>query len=128
MPGCVLRGIGDNFKVEEFLKVSTLAPCNVFRKGEPKANGHVWDTSGITVVVSDSSSDDLALQVHDAIDFLRANRKELSRLRNFNGLEKMGLDFGIFRKNGFLQSSLFPAELIALASDFGMGIELSIYG
>ena len=128
MAGCVLRANGDSFQAEKFLEGSTLVPCNIFRRGEPKAQNRVWDTSGITVVVSNASGDDFALQVHDAIEFLRSNRKELFRLRSFAGLEEMELDFGIYRKNGFLQSSVFPAELIALASALGMGIELSIYG
>jgi hypothetical protein len=128
MAGCVLRATGDNFQAEKFLEDSTLAPCNVLRKGQPRARNRVWDSSGITVVVSDASGDDLAGQVREAIEFLKLNRKELSRLRGFDGMEEMGLDFGVYRKNGFLQSSVFPAELIALAGDLEMGIELSIYG
>lgn len=128
MPGCVLRAIGDSFQVDKFLKKSSLMPCNVFRKGERKSDNRFWNTSGMTVVVSDSSGDELTLQIKDAIEFLRANRDELSRLRGFDGLEEMGLDFGIYGKNCFLQSSEFPAELIALAGDLEMGIELSVYG
>jgi hypothetical protein len=100
----------------------------VFHKGECKAKNRVWKSSGITVVVSDASGDDLARQVQDAIEFVRENQKELSRLRSFDGLEDMELDFGVYRKDGFLQSSAFPAELIALAGNWGIGIELSIYG
>ena len=127
MPGCVLRATGDNFQTETFLLGSTLVPCNVFRKGQRKAKDRVWETSGITVVVSDAQ-DDLAQQIRDAIEFLKSNREELSRLRGFDGIEGLELDFGIYRKNGFLQCSVFPSELVALAGDFGMGIDLSMYG
>ena len=128
MPGCVLRAIGGGFQVERFLEESSLLPCNVFRKGERKSDNRLWETSGLTVLVSDSSGDEFALQIKDAIEFLRANRDELSRLRGFDGLEEMALDFGVNRNNGFLQSNFFPAELIALACDLEMGIELSVYG
>jgi hypothetical protein len=128
MPGCVLRATGHDFQVAKFLETSTFAPCNVFHKGECKAKNSVWKGSGITVVVSDATGDDLAQQVQDAIEFVRENQKELSRLRSFDGLEYMLLDFGVYRKDGFLQSSVFPAELVALAGDCGIGIELSIYG
>ncbi len=128
MAGCVLRATGDNFQVTKFLETSTFAPCNVFHKGERKAKNHIWKRSGITVIISEASGDDLARQVQDAIEFVRENQKELSRLRGFDGLEDMELDFGVYRKDGFLQSSVFPAELIALAGNWGIGIELSIYG
>jgi hypothetical protein len=128
MPGCVLRATGDNFQVEKFLEVSTFAPCNVFHKGERKAKNCIWRSSGITVVVSDASGDDFARQVGDAIRFLRENQEELSRLRSFDGLEGIELDFGVYRTDGFLQSSVFPAELIALTGNLGIGMELSIYG
>jgi hypothetical protein len=128
MPGCVLRATGDDFQVAKFLEKSTFAPCNVFQKGERKSKNSVWQSSGITVVVSDASGDEFARQVQDAIEFVRENQKELSRLRSFDGLEDMELDFGVYRKDGFLQNSVFPAELIALAANWGIGIELSNYG
>jgi hypothetical protein len=128
MPGCVLRATGDSFQVENFLEVSSLVPCNIFIKGERKASNRLWDTCGITIVVSDSDGSELATQIRDAIEFLRNNRDELFRLRNFDGVEVMELDFGIYRKNGFLQSNLFPAELIVFAGDLQIGIELSIFG
>jgi hypothetical protein len=128
MPGCVLRVSGDVFQSDDFLAGSSLTPCNVFRKGEPKAKERVWETSGITISVSDASGDDFVEQIKDAIRFLRVNENELARLRDHPGLEAMSLDFGVNRKGGFLQSSFFPPDLVSLAASLGVGIELSIYG
>ncbi|HEY0379456.1 MAG TPA: hypothetical protein VGC87_21240 [Pyrinomonadaceae bacterium] len=128
MPGCVLRAAGDGFQVEKFLETCTLSPCNVFRKGERKSRDRVWDTSGITVVVSDASGDEPDRQVREAVSFLKAHRDELARLRAFDGVTEMGLDFGLNRKNGFAQYIRFPAELTAIAGELRMGIEVSIYG
>ena len=125
---CVLRATGSDFNVESFLDESTFAPCNVFLKGELKAKNHAWETNGLTLDVSAASFNNFIGQIHDAIKFLKENKRELVRLRNFNGLEEMSLDFGVERKNGFLQSSFFPPDLIALAGELGMGLELSIYG
>jgi hypothetical protein len=127
MPGCVLRATGDNFQIKKFMESSPLVPWNVFCKGERKSSSRVWETSGITIVVSDSYGSDLASQIRCVIEFLRDNRAELVRLRKFDGVEEMQLDFGVTGHNGFLQSNLFPAELIAIAGDLQMGIELSIY-
>jgi len=128
MPGCVLRVLGDAFQSERFLAGSSFTPCNVFRKGEPKAKERVWETSGMAIPVSDASGDNFVEQVQDSIRFLKINANELARLRNHTGLEAMSLDFGVNRKDGFLQSSFFPPELISLAASLGIGIELSIYG
>jgi hypothetical protein len=128
MPGCVLRATGDDFQAEKFLGTSTLSPCNVFRKGERKSRDRVWDTSGMTVVVSDASGDEPGRQIREAISFLATRRDELKRLRSFDGLTEMELDFGLSRKNGFAQNVRFPSELTAIVGELRMGIEVSIYG
>ena len=128
MPGCVLRASGDYFDPQGFLNDSAFVPCNVFRKGERKAQDRSWTTSGFTVVVSEASGDDLAQQIQDAIEFLRMHREEVVRLGRFEGLDGVDLDFGVNRKNGFLQSSYLPPELVTLAGALGVGVEISIYG
>jgi len=128
MPGCVLRASGDYFDPQGFLTDSAFVPCNVFRKGERKAQDRSWTTSGFTVVVSEASGDDLAQQIQDAIEFLRMHREEVVRLGRFEGLDGVDLDFGVNRKNGFLQSSYLPPELVTLAGALGVGVEISIYG
>ena len=128
MPGCVLRVSGDCFQPQGFLDDSDLVPWNVFRKGERKAEKRSWDSSGFTVVVSEASGDDLAQQIQDAIEFLRMHKEEVARLMRSEGLDYVQLDFGVNRKNGFLQSSYLPPELLALAGALGLGVEISIYG
>ena len=128
MPGSVLSASGDCFEPQRFLGDSAFIPCNVFRKGELKAQSRSWISSGFTVVVSEASGDDLARQIQDAIEFLRTHKEEVVRLRRFEGLDGIDLDFGVNRKNGFLQSSYLPPELVTLAGALGVGIEISIYG
>ena len=127
MPGCVLRASGEQFQPETFLSESTLVPCNVFRKGERKSESRLWDTSGVTVLVSERS-DNFPKQASDAIEFLKSNRTELLRLKESHGIEHMSLDFGVNSKNGFVQSHLFPSDLVKTAGEFGMALEVSIYG
>lgn len=111
-----------------FLVRSPFVPCNVFHKGERKSENRSWPTSGFTVVVSEASGDDLARQIQDAIEFLREHKDEVARLMKFAGLEAVDLDFGVNRKNGFLQISRLPPALLALAGALGVGVEVSIYG
>jgi phosphatidate phosphatase PAH1 len=126
MTGCVLRAQGDSFTPETFLGESSFTVCNVFHKGDRKSESRRWETSGLTALVSDS--DDFAQQVTDAIDFLKSNGPELRRLQVSVGLDALSLDFGVNGKNAFLQSHLFPPELISLAAEYSMALEVSIYG
>ena len=124
---CVLRAYGDSFAPQQFLLLSTLDPCNVFRKGERKSEKTTWNSSGLTVPVSECEFDDFQGQIRDAISFLTVHRDELLRLRSFPGVDGLLLDFPVYRRDVFVQSQSFPSELVALAGELGLGLELSIY-
>lgn len=127
MPGCVLRASGDRFLPEKFLARSSFNACNVFSIGEPRGSS-VWHTSGFTVEVSAASGENFGQQIEDALLFLDQYRDELIRLADEKELEDLRLDFGVNRKNGFVQSSCFPSELLLIAGSLKVGIEISIYG
>jgi len=131
---CVLRAAGTDFRVEEFLKTSTLVPSRTYRRGEPvlatRPEGKRSRASGIVVSISEAPWSDLPAQVADAEQFLRANREELSRLRSFPGVEDVALDFPIYQRVGqgvWMQTDSFPASLVAIAGELGLGLDLSIY-
>jgi len=127
MGGCVLRAWGDDFQPEQFLTGSSLQPCNVFLKGSRKSETRTWETSGLTLIVSEAP-DDFVQQTADALTFLKSNSPELHRLQTTVGLEGLSLDFGVDRKDCFLQNQLFPSELVSLAAKYSMALEVSIYG
>jgi hypothetical protein len=122
---CVLRATGKNFQPSDFLQDSIFQPCHVFHKNEPKSASSVWDTSGITLDIS--SKNEFSEQVRDAIIFIETNQVEFLRLKQFKGIEEFSLDFGVNKKDSFLESYLFPLQLLNLASKFKLELELSIY-
>lgn len=132
---CVLRVSGKRFDPVRFLADSELEPYSVFRTGEPRTKTHranaVYETSGFLVDVSDSSWDKLSGQVGDAIAFLQRHQRTLARLREIPEVEDARLDFPIDlridRKNVAAQFDYFPPELVSLAGELGLGLELSIY-
>ena len=125
MGGCVLRAWGDDFQPESFLAGSSLEPCNVFTRGARKSEGRSWNTSGLTVPVSDSDS--FKHQVTDAIEFLTSNRLELQQLKSSVGIDGLSLDFGVSETDAFCQNHFFPPELISLAAEYRLALEVSIY-
>jgi hypothetical protein len=127
--GCVLRAYGSEFKVDSFLRDSSLKPYSIYRRGEPrfenKPDGELNDSSGLKIDVSDAEFEDLHGQVAGAISFLRRNQKELKRLRRFPGVERACLDFALSKRDVPCQYDTFPAELLYLAGGVGLDIELS---
>jgi len=123
----VLRVGGVNFRPEEFLKDSALVPCQIFSRGERKAEGRAWATSGFNVVVSEASGENFTAQLRDSVGFLQKHREELERLRAHAGVEDLSLDFGVREAGGFYQSFFVPSNLVALAGSLGLGLELTVY-
>jgi hypothetical protein len=130
MPGCVLRASGRDFDVDEFLANSILKPCAVWRRGESRWKSRPpSDVSGFNLVVSEAPGEDFRAQVKESIAFLTAHHEELAILREAVGNEHSVLDFGVILPDDlvFGQSNVFPAELVRLAGELGLGIELSLY-
>lgn len=73
---CTLRAGGTNFDVDSFLATSSLTPCAVFRRGEPKfpasnPKGRICETSCFNLNVSDAEFGDETGQIRDALIFLK---------------------------------------------------------
>ena len=128
---CVLRAIGAAFDVEAFLAESPLRPEAVYRKGDrvfanlPK--GPMRFDSGFNLTVSEAGMDDLPGQVREAIAFLDENEDELRRLGACEGVDAVGLDFGLRRRDVAAQSDLLPAELLWRAGALDIDITVSHY-
>jgi hypothetical protein len=128
----VLRAYGADFNLETFLSGCSLPVCSVKRRGEPvfpkaQPNGRRHEQSGIHVLVSDADFQEFRRQAEEATVFLQANAEQIRRLVKFPGIESVTLDFGIARRDVFMQCDHFPAELVQLAGSLGLAIELSQY-
>jgi hypothetical protein len=128
----VLRAYGTDFDVEAFLPGCTLPVCAVRRRGEPVApasrpDGRRHERSGVHVSASDAGFGEFARQVEEATDFLRAQDEQLRRLCAFPGVEDVTLDFGVARRDVAVQCDRLPPELVRVAGELGLGIELSQY-
>src|ERR1700684_203026 len=129
---CVLRASGTNFEVDEFLKTSSLDALTVFHRGEVQSRGSVMtqrrtEQSGMNVSVSTREFSDLRGQIEDAVEFLSENEKELRRLRDFPGLERMDLDFPVEDRDVVYQRDAFPHKLLSLLGGLGIGLIVSRY-
>ena len=106
-----------------------------FFKGEPqlrtKPHGKKKRFSGLSIKVSDADFNNLTQQIKDTIDFLKENKDKLWHISQTSEVEHATLDFGIELRIDFqkvvYQFERFPNELLKLAGDLGLEIELSLY-
>lgn len=123
---CIFRVVGSDFDVDAFLNDFALTPYRVFHKGERRGEKSIHEQCGFTMVASDAEMEEPPQQVRDAIEFLKANQVELEKLRHVPGVT-MCLDFGIADRDVVVQCDRFPPELLRLAGNLEIGIEISHY-
>src|SRR5471030_603086 len=96
---CMLRVSGKQFESRKYSERTDLPLANVYVRGEPRfrsdPTGKKNMTSGITITVSRADFTNFKRQVRDATAFLAKHKRQLARLRNKVGVEKMVLDFGV---------------------------------
>ncbi len=113
MAGCLLRTGNKGFDARAFLSGSSLEAIAVH------------DT-GFNVAVS-SSEATFPEQIKDALQFLRANHAELTRLSAFPGFKDADLDFGDWKNDGPVQSARFPSRLVEAAAGLGINLIVTFY-
>ncbi|MFZ1659955.1 MAG: hypothetical protein WAT61_14090, partial [Flavobacteriales bacterium] len=132
---CVLRIEGRDFRVDEFLKVTSLEAFKVWHTGEPltpkrKDKAH-HTTNGCKIDISKADFEEFEIQKSDAIKFLTENFDHLNRLSEFGLSQKEPgqVDFGIYTRmfESGAQFDRFPPELLRLAGSLNFTIELSQY-
>jgi hypothetical protein len=128
---CVLRAIGTLFDVDAFLAASALETDPAFHRGEVQlaglSGGAKHAASGFNACVSVAGVDDLAGQIRDAVQFLNVHESELRRLGSSPGVEEVCLDFAVRRREGAVQSEIFPAELLWLAGALDIDLIVTHY-
>lgn len=132
---CNLVILGKNFDIDEFLAKSKLRGFTKIYKGEPrfksKPEGKKVEHSRIAIQTSKADFHELNKQIKDTIRYLKRHKDKLSYIKQFKEIDFALLDFGINlridRKKVLLQSDRFPSELLKLAGELGLDIELSIY-
>lgn len=130
---CVLRLTSTEGDLASWIARSRLPIDQSHRRGELRTGrwrGRAYADSGFSCVVSECGGDDLPGQVADTVRFLREHGAELRELRAGSQVDDLRLDFSVWQRTGVAavtQSDYFPPELLKLAGDLGIGIEVSLY-
>ena len=132
---CILTISGRNFDIDAFTITSNIRPFRKSYKVQPmfksKPDSEKLTQSSISIKASKADFDNLKKQIADTIRFLRRNKDKLAHIASTKEIDNAILDFGIYlridRKKVLTQSDTFPSELLKLAGNLNLDIELSIY-
>ena len=127
--GCLLHVTGVDLDASQVLGGTGLQPYAQYHSGDLRAvgpkEGQPLEFGGFKLLVSDA--DDLKQEISDASDFLRRNFDLLRIVLSAKTVQDARLDFGYFRRPVVAQFDYLPPDLLKLAADLGIGIELSLY-
>ncbi|MFY0254333.1 hypothetical protein ACDQ55_10310 [Chitinophaga sp. 30R24] len=129
---CNLIIAGKNFDISSFLSATRLRVVKKRNKGEPRfplrPNGEKLPYSFLTIKTSKADFTDLNTQVKDILRYLKRHRDQLLRIKKTKGIDQISLDFGIEFSSGKSSMQIFmPVELVSLAAEFGISIQVSVY-
>ena len=132
---CILTIRGKNLDIDALLSKSKLKPYRKSYKGQPrmksKPEGEKLSFSSFSIEMSKAGFDNLKKQIADTVRYLKRNKDKLACIATTKEIQHACLDFGIdLRIDGkkiLIQSDYFPSELLKLAGELGLGIELSLY-
>jgi hypothetical protein len=132
---CILTIGGENLNVEDFIQKTGLQPYKNFFKGEPrlrtKPEGKKHPFSGLSIEASGAGFSQLDKQIENTIEFLRSNKEKLRYISVTKEVDFATLDFGIELRIDFervvYQFEHFPSELLKLAGELEIGLDISLY-
>ena len=132
---CNLVIVGKNLDIDAFLAQTKLKGFTRTYKGEPrfrsKPDGKKLEHSILGIQTSKADFNELDKQIKETIRYLKKHKDKLSYIKEVKEIDLALLDFGInLRIDGdkvLMQSDRFPSELLRLAGELRLDIELRIY-
>jgi hypothetical protein len=126
---CVLKVYSNIDSFRKFRERTRLPAYDSYEKGDERVK-RIQTDYRISFDVSDKEWDDFNGQVQDAIMFLKEYKKDLTELFNTHEISDAYLDFPLWSrldKNIIIQNNHLPGELVSLAGELYIGIEIAIY-
>lgn len=128
---CVLRIMGEDFDPDAFEGKSKLPFDNKTHKGTPrfktKPDSEKAPHSVISFIVSNADFHSPEKQIEDAKKYLIKNKEGLSHILNDKSIQHAFLDFGLQSSEDAIQSIYLPQDIVSLAGELGIAIEISLY-
>lgn len=125
----ILRVAGKSFDVDDYVKNCPFKIVMIYRRGEKKTpkSSRTNERSGLNIEVSSIDFDNYEGQLEESLSFMQKNEVELTRLRDFPGVDTICIDYGADIHPPGWCSFYFPHALLLKAGEMKIDLELSIY-
>jgi hypothetical protein len=127
----VLRISGNRNDLDERIALSEMPfveALAVVRKRRLHPDADFTDTT-YNLTISDADGDSIPAQIDEAIRYLRRSGHRIAELHRTVVGSRCVIDFSWNLPDGSLtQCNTFPVDLIGLLSDYGIALEVSVYG
>ena len=129
---CVLKIYSETKSFRGNAALNGLPVYSIYDKGDVrrKRTGELYEDYRVSLDVSDAEWDEFPLQVTDAISFLTKHKVALSELLQSTDDADAYLDFPLWSRISeeiANQNDHLPKELIVLAGELRIGIEMALY-
>jgi len=128
---CLLKVYSNIDSFESFSKITNIPVFSYGNKGEQKINSNkILDDYRISFDVSGKEWDNFDVQINDAILFLEKYKEQIQYLIATHSITNAYLDFPLWSRldgNIVNQNDHIPRELIKIAGELNIGIEIAIY-
>ena len=127
---CVLKVYSDTNSFKAFSESTEIPVYSCRDKGEALTSKRLCKEYRISFDVSGREWDEFEGQVNDAILFLEKYHSQIKELFSIHSITDAYLDFPLWSRldeNIVNQNDHIPRELVKLAGELNIGIEMSIY-
>ena len=127
---CILKVYSDTNSFKAFSKETDLPVYSCWDKGETITKKKLSTNNRVSFDVSQKEWDDFKGQVSDAIMFLEKYSAQIKRLFATHLVIDAYLDFPLWSRldeNIVNQNDHIPRELVRIAGELNIGIEMAIY-
>ena len=127
---CVLKVYSETNSFKEFSDNTNIPVYSCIEKGEAITTNKLSEEFRISFDVSEKEWDDFNGQVSDAISFLEKHYTQIKELFVTHLITDAYLDFPLWSRldeSIVNQNDHIPRELIKLAGELNIGIEMAIY-
>ena len=133
---CILIIEGENFNVNEFLRLTELEPYEKHIRGEKRpfkkvGKTDIYETSGCRFDLSNAEFNQFDIQKEDVIKYLKTNIDKLKQIYplGIKETETPVVGFAIENRMSdfWCQTEYLQPELLKLVSELNFGIEITQY-
>ena len=121
---CSITIKGTDFRVREYMAETKLSNIHFWCKGDLTQGGKRLYKSGLGIQVSAADLANLNAQIRGTLLYLTKNQSELKKLATYRGVDEAYLSFAMEQEDEIALFVYFPADLVKLAGDIGLGIHI----